>query len=245
MHRKENAIMTKGKRNAPLPRKKIDTPIIVALITVVGTIVAAIFASPVLIEVIRQTPTPTTRAVTSTVPVATHVSKDQVCASLLKGGFEYVWLTYQAVRDQLGCPLQREEGGLAEEQLFERGVMYWRNADQQIYVLNITSGMWNKYPSTIVPGESLPELTPPPEKFAPEGRFRKLWNSSPELQSEIGWAEGGLGTMTDSARLAAWQPFNGGFMLFSWNINGPSCRAYVLFDDHVFMDLPAGAYDCK
>ena len=229
--------MTKPKKHAQAAEKKIEPTILVAVIALIGTIMAALLSSPLILALVQKTPTnPTTQTLTAIAPQGAQVgpTSEPQCTAfniLLRGGFEYVWRTNQTVRTRLGCPLQTEVNGPAWEQLFERGIIYWLSPYAQIYVMNATTHKWSIYENTHTEGEPLPTLTPPPLLFAPEGGFLKLWLSHPELQREIGWATRKLETMLVGTKWGARQPFNGGVMLYSWAINGHKCRIYVLFDD--------------
>ncbi len=74
-------------------------------------------------------------------------------------------------------------------QTFERGTMIWRGDTRQIYVLLNDGSKAAVYPDSYSDGEavSVPG-TPPSGLYAPTRGFAKLWASTPEIATALGWA---------------------------------------------------------
>lgn len=161
------------------------------------------------------------------------------CTVLLRASFEAEWLANQYVQQRLGCPLQSEMIGPAWEQLFQRGLMYWSSADDYVYELYATTDSWSKYKNTYREGEHLPTLSPPQSLFPPDRAFNKVWQNEAKVQTELGWATRPEDEMIVPEHLGAYQPFQGGTMLYAWFVNGHGCQIYVLFDnDKTYVVIP-------
>ena len=163
-----------------------------------------------------------------------RLSPSPPCKVLVRGGFENLWRVNGDLRGRLGCPVESESIGKAAEQQFQRGRMYWFTPDDQMYVLNGTSGKWTKYAKAQFQGSIIDMGTPPAGLFPPGEPFESMWRSQPQLKAQLGWATRPMFEMWDNAALGAYQPFSGGLMLFSWGLDGQGCRIYVLFVDQSF-----------
>ena len=120
-------------------------------------------------------PTPTAPAVTPT-----------PCA-IAPVRFAAIWADR---RDRLGCAVEAEREVALAEQGFERGRMFWRGDNREIYVLR-DDGTWRAFADTWQEGQPQdnPDLTAPPGLFQPKRGFGKVWRE--ELggpASQIGWA---------------------------------------------------------
>jgi len=111
---------------------------------------------------------------------------------------------------------------LAEE-AFERGRMFWREDNREIYVLH-DDYTWQDFADTWQEGQPQddPNLTAPPGLFQPKRGFGKVWRE--ELggpASQVGWA-----TEEERGSTGVVQAFDGGTILWS-----DRSVAYVLYAD--------------
>ncbi len=108
---------------------------------------------------------------------------------LLQGGFERLYRANVGVRTGLGCPQERERAGVAVQQFFTSGTMYYWDLDQgrgsdTIWVLYERDARYEIYPPADVA-----ELPEPPENSdpnAPEGGFGRVYFGSPGVAERIG-----------------------------------------------------------
>jgi photosystem II stability/assembly factor-like uncharacterized protein len=123
--------------------------------------------------------------------------------------------------DELGCAVEAGVGTLVAFQPFESGVMFWRQDERQIYVLQ-GNGTWIGYEDTWVEGqpEADPNLVPPEGLYQPIHGFGKVWREQlggPAAQ--IGWA-----TQREYAFDTVIQVFSGGLL-----IKGDADTLYALY----------------
>jgi len=153
-------------------------------------------------------PTPTRPAVTPT-----------PCA-VIPVRFATIWAERQ---DRLGCPLEPEREVFVAEEAFERGRMFWREDNREIYVLH-DDYTWRAFADTWQEGqpEDDPNLIAPPGLLQPKRGFGKVWRE--ELggpASRIGWAREEERGFTGVVQI-----FEGGIILGS-----DRGTAYILYAD--------------
>ena len=141
------------------------------------------------------------------------------CSIMPVLGFGNVWNNNATVRSCLGCPTQAEKSTWMAEQQFVGGLMFWRQDNDVIYVLQ-NNGTWQQFPNTWHAGdpETDPSLTPPSGYYQPRRGFGKLWRENGVVQTQLGWA-----TMEERGFTGSVQPFERGLMLWS-----PQLSVFVL-----------------
>jgi len=149
------------------------------------------------------------------------------------GGFKALLDENEGLRRALGDPLQKEQGGIetATEQQFENGSMFFFNPTKQIYVLfGESKGTWQVFEQQEV--ENLPEPPQPPAKCsAPQQNgFALIWGNFPKIQEQLGCP------LTPEPELfeSAYQPFEGGTLLWSRRGLGRGPTIYALLKDDTF-----------
>jgi len=189
--------MTRHQKTTPTAEKKIDTTIIVALITLIGTIITATLTSPVIIALLLKTPTPTsTVAPTPSQTVVAMISNPTVnptstaspppplpsptqsCVSPTY--FESVWRTHP----QLGCPTNSLTSDFTF-QYYQKGIMTWQKSPSPstIYAF-FNDGGWERQTN---PGG--PETPPCPEAQMigrPIRGFGTLWCNNQNWRERLG-----------------------------------------------------------
>jgi hypothetical protein len=120
------------------------------------------------------------------------------------------------LRENLGCPGFAHHDAPAATQPFERGSMIWANLEGD------GKKIYRVYNSPYAPGRPLVfqahddtwaegvdpvdyGLNPPPERYAPQRGFGKLWVSSKFVREELGW-----GREPEQPARAVVQQFSGG-----------------------------------
>lgn len=98
----------------------------------------------------------------------------------------------QPLEDALGAltaPTQRIQ---VVEQAFQGGMMLKVGSSAQTLVLQRGRNRWESYADPARPSDlqsaSDTALPPPPGALAPAGSFGRLWNSSSDLRTRLGWA---------------------------------------------------------
>jgi hypothetical protein len=139
------------------------------------------------------------------------------CTTMPVNGFGKVWRENPQVRERVKCPVDVEQAlPVAAQQRFQGGYMFWRGDLRKIYVFiggpNDSVGTWQVYDDTWIVGEAepLPSRTPTPGYYLPVRGFGKLWNANPDLQIALGFA-----IEQEQATTAAWQPYEGGYALWT------------------------------
>lgn len=169
-------------------------------------------------------PSPTAPPPTQEPPTPTAVG----CHVALTGGFGYLWRTNAAVRAALGCPLEPERAGYSVEQLFERGLMYYREEGGLIWALNSGSGTWRAY-GDLGPDHPEPSEAPPSGLIRPVRGFGRVWQAFPAVREALGWA-----TTPEVGFTGVLQRFEGGTLLFAPAVNGQGKRVYVLYNNGAY-----------
>ena len=148
--------------------------------------------------------------------------------------FGQIWYEHPEVRRKLGWAIAGAEGSTwAVQESFERGVMFWWEDTDEIYVLT-QSGNWEMYMDTWLEGmdEYSCSGVPPHESLLmPKWGFGKVWceqlgGSNPT----IGWA-----TTEEQGYSAEWRNFEHGFMWLALDE-----YVYVFYEDHSWqLHLPS------
>jgi DNA-binding beta-propeller fold protein YncE len=129
---------------------------------------------------------------------------------------------------RLGCPTGSGSEVWTAFQPFERGLMFWREDNRQIYVLD-QDGTWVAYEDTWSEDqpEDDPSLTPPEGLYsdalsAPIRGFGKVWREKlGAAEASIGWA-----TAPERGYTSTAQPFVHGLVVL-----GEEKALYVLYDE--------------
>lgn len=137
-------------------------------------------------------------------------------------GFGQIWNGNATVRAKLGCAQAVESSVWGAEQIFERGLMFWRSDTNKIYVVR-NDQTWQLYDDTWREGDQEwdPNILVPTGLYQPKRGFGKVWREQSGVRSALGWA-----TTEERGFTMAVQPFDGGTMLWS-NVRG----TYVLYSD--------------
>lgn len=80
------------------------------------------------------------------------------------------------------------QGILGAQQLFQNGMMIWREDTREIWVIpNDDSNTLQVFEDTYVDGEADPTVSPPNTFFAPKRGFGKVWAQLGGEKSSLGW----------------------------------------------------------
>jgi hypothetical protein len=190
-----------------------------------------------------QTPTPTappaaTPTTADIAPVATPV---QTATSTLgtptatvipipvTGAFGSVYWAFTDVQAKLGAALSPEAVMNAAELGFQRGTMYERFDQNEIYVL-FSNNHWTKAADTWTAADGDGGGPAPEDQlWIPNDGFGKVWSSDPNLVSSIGYA-----VKADEHLMGGVvQRFANGIMLYS-----DQGFVYVVYDDETWQLYP-------
>ena len=176
------------------------------------------------------TPTATELPTATVEPTATPTSEIAVT-----GGFKTLLDQDEGLRATLGNPLEQEQGGdkTATEQQFENGSMFFFKPTDQIYVLfGESQGIWQVFEKQDLENLPPPPPPPPPVKCsAPQQNgFALIWRTFPKIQEQLGCP------LTPEPELfeGAYQPFEGGTLLWSKRGLGRGPTIYALLKDRTF-----------
>ena len=90
------------------------------------------------------------------------------------------------------CPASPPIGSSGAEQHFERGTMFWSEADDRIYVLYSDGNypQWRAYEDAWDEGDPVsdPGISPPSGMFQPLRGFGLIWREVPDVRDRLGWA---------------------------------------------------------
>jgi hypothetical protein len=161
------------------------------------------------------------------------------CSSTFQAvrGFGMVYSQDARLRSRLGCPSEIERAVGMVDQVFQRGIMLWREDTRQIIVLRgenrSTSEAAEVYPDRFREGDSDDyALFPPPGLVAPIRGFGRLWRDRADIRHALGWAKS-----PERGFAGAVQQFQRGSMIWT----GVEERfIWVIYDDGgtlIFRDL--------
>ncbi len=98
-------------------------------------------------------------------------AKDETCQQLVKS---------------LDCAMQSEVI-LGAQQLFQNGMMIWREDTREIWVILNDSSQLQIFEDTYVDGEADPSASAPNTFFVPKRGFGKIWTELGSEDSPLGW----------------------------------------------------------
>lgn len=148
------------------------------------------------------------------------------CAFFPPGGFGNIYASNPDFARQIGCPAGNPPDVLTRAgaiQPFENGLMIW--LDPHIYVLYSASDSFIRFNDTFQEGVD-PETsdeTAPAGLQAPVRGFLKVWQSSPDIRSGLGWA-----TQPETGGQTTTLSFQNGMMI--WFQNRPDTIALISTD---------------
>ncbi|MBN1427402.1 MAG: hypothetical protein JXB07_03395 [Anaerolineae bacterium] len=158
-------------------------------------------------------PTPTT-AVAISQPTTTPMA---ACASTPPLPFGAIWQNIPQVQAAMRCPTGEPQDIPGVWQMFERGVMFWRENDHSIFIISelaIRQGQatdkWWRIEDTWQADEPEddPSLQPPNGMRQPIRGFGKVWRGNGFIREAVGWAA------ADEIQInSQWQTFEGGWMM--------------------------------
>jgi hypothetical protein len=120
--------------------------------------------------------------------------------------FGVAWSVDGRVSTRLGCPIQVMAASSGASQVFERGVMYWREDTDETWAIAPAAGRFWFVQGA--PEESNADVAPPPGLRVPVRDFGFLWRSYPDVRTALGYAQ------TEAARLdMTSQRFDSGLLL--------------------------------
>jgi hypothetical protein len=93
----------------------------------------------------------------------------------------------QQLVKSLDCAAQTQ-GVVGAQQLFQNGMMIWREDTWEIWVINNGSTSLQVFEDKYVDGETDPSDTPPDTFFVPKRGFGKIWTQLGGSKSPLGWA---------------------------------------------------------
>lgn len=150
-------------------------------------------------------------------------------------GFALIYDRDASVRAQLGCPKEPERSVLLADQIFQRGLMLWREDRREIIVVRATgtSGRGNVVAASAVdyyqegdPEDRLNICSPPLEE--PRRGFGRIWRADRNLRESVG-----CGVYPERGLQGAVQEFDRGRMI--WTAEDPETRRprliFVIYDN--------------
>lgn len=170
------------------------------------------------------TPQPTAAPTTPPTPQPTATDAPAPCQIALVGGFGELWRSNKRVQDALGCPASRERAGNSVEQLFEGGLMYYRQETEQIWVFSAEIGTWRDY-SDVALSDPEPNEQAPNGLITPKNGFGRVWQKYPTVRQNLGWA-----TTPETPFTGVIEPFDRGMMLWVPAVNSHGARIYVMYN---------------
>jgi hypothetical protein len=151
----------------------------------------------------------------------------------ITGGFKTLLEQNEGLAGTLGAPLAPEDGGprAATEQQFDNGSMLYFDKTGRIYVLfGESQGTFRMFER-----EELKKLPPPPAQPAEctqpmQGGFALVWGNDSDIRQQLGCP---LGPEPDLFE-GAYQPFEGGSLLWSSRGLGRGPTIYAVLKDSTF-----------
>ncbi len=180
--------------------------------------------------------TPPTVAPTATAPAATATvtpPSPTVTPKLpfaVVGGFEQIYTRNGPVRDRVGLPTAAETKVGGTYQLFEGGLMFWREDTATIYVLFAGEpGIWYAFADGWATGlEPGGGVGPAAGQFKPQRGFGKVWREQPEVQKRLGYAL----SADEIGTTLVIQPFEHGLMV--WTTASGKPLISVLYENNTY-----------
>lgn len=131
--------------------------------------------------------------------------------------FGAIWQNIPQAQGAMRCPTGEPQSVHGVWQVFERGVMFWRENDNSIFIISEmairqgqTTDKWWRIVDTWQEGEPEddPSLQPPAGMSQPARGFGKVWRNNGFVREAVGWAIAEE-VLFDSQ----WQTFEGGWMM--------------------------------
>jgi hypothetical protein len=175
------------------------------------------------------TTAPTATPTATTAPTATPKPTSDIP---ITGGFKALLDENESLREALGNPLGPELGGIetSTEQQFDNGSMFFFSRTSQIYVLfGEAKGTWQVFEQQELINLREPE---PSETCSPPQQhgFALIWGNFPEIQEKLGCPLAPHPELIEGA----YQPFEGGTLLWSQPGLGRGPTIYALLNDATF-----------
>jgi outer membrane biosynthesis protein TonB len=185
---------------------------------------------------VAPTATAPTVAPTTTVPAATATAAPPSPTLAPKlpyevvGGFGQIYTRNGPVRDRIGLPTAAETKGAGTYQLFEGGMMFWREDTATIYVLFAEEpGIWYAFADGWTTGmEPGGGAGPVAGQFKPQRGFGKVWREQPEVQKRLGYAL----SADEIGTTLVIQPFEHGLMV--WTTASGKPMISVLYENNTY-----------
>jgi hypothetical protein len=191
-------------------------------------------ATPTVPPTIAPTATPPPPTATPAPPTPTATPK---LPYPVVGGFGQLYERNGDVRDRVGLPNGSEARVVGAYQIFEHGLMIWREDTKTIYVLFNDQSTWYSFADAWAEGmDAGGGAGPAAGQFAPKRGFGKVWREQPDVQKRLGYA---LSTDEIATDLVV-QPFERG--LFLWSNATGKPMIYALYQNNLYerYDDPSG-----
>jgi len=180
--------------------------------------------------------TPPTVAPTATIPAPTATAAPPSPTSTPKlpfevaGGFGQIYTRNGPVRDRIGLPVAAEAKVGGTYQLFEGGMMFWREDTATIYVLFAGEpGIWYAFADGWATGmEPGGGTGPATGQFKPQRGFGKVWREQPDVQKRLGYAL----SADEIGTTLVIQPFEHGLMV--WTTASGKPMISVLYENNTY-----------
>jgi hypothetical protein len=146
-----------------------------------------------------------------------------------QGVDERFGMDYTKAPTRLGCASEAGQTVDMAVQPFERGLMFWRQDERQIYVLQ-EDGSWHAHADTWAEGQPDrdPALVPPKGLYQPVRGFGVVWREELDgPEAPVGWA-----TAPEHSFASLVQLFTNGLLL-----QGESGVIYILYADGTWGSL--------
>ena len=182
---------------------------------------------------VQPAATPTTAdlaPVATPVATATAASGTPTASVIpVTGAFGSVYWAFTDVQTKLGAPLSPEAAMNAAELGFQRGTMYERYDQSEIYVF-FSNRQWTKFQDTWTAADGTGGGPAPEDQlWIPKRGFGLVWNSDPNLESSIGYAI----AADEHVMGGVVQQFTNGIMLYS-----DQGFVYVVYDNGTWQLYP-------
>jgi serine/threonine-protein kinase len=150
-------------------------------------------------------------AVLPTVPGVITQPSTTTCPTPPPAGFGTVFTSDLTLVTQLGCPVGNVVSMPTAWQSFERGNMLWLGGPPPVIYVLLGAGRFQRFEDTYNASTDPASggEAPPTGLIEPVRGFGKVWRSSPEIRTGLGWATAG-----EAGAAATIQRFDRGYMLF-------------------------------
>lgn len=177
------------------------------------TIAPTATAPPSATPTVAPTAQPTVAPTVTTTPAPPSPTATPKLPYDIVGSFGQIYTRNSTVRDRLGLPSAAEAKVGGSYQLFEGGMMFWREDTGTIYVLfagepSIWYAFADGWTTGMEPGGG---AGPAAGQFKPRNGFGKVWREQPDVQKRLGYALSADEIGTDLVV----QPFEHGLMLWT------------------------------